>query len=116
MQPDPLIGQPDLSQNYNRYSYVLNSPLSASDPTGLDCGASTDSCSFWRLVYLAEGETWQGWGIDVNGRPGCTDARDGVCGRVNLETGTETYCNQYGGCASRDLEGNFLGTHWEIMP
>ncbi|RLA42608.1 MAG: hypothetical protein DRR42_23115 [Gammaproteobacteria bacterium] len=36
IQPDPIVGNPINSQNHNRYSYVLNTPLSATDPSGLD--------------------------------------------------------------------------------
>jgi Bacterial EndoU nuclease len=31
---DPMIGQPENGQNYNRYSYVLNNPMNMTDPTG----------------------------------------------------------------------------------
>lgn len=34
MQPDPYIQFEDNLQSYNRYSYVLNNPLNATDPTG----------------------------------------------------------------------------------
>lgn len=34
LQPDPIIQEVKNSQNYNRYSYVLNNPLSYTDPTG----------------------------------------------------------------------------------
>jgi RHS repeat-associated protein len=34
MQADPIIQDPYLSQSYNRYSYVLNNPLSYTDPSG----------------------------------------------------------------------------------
>ncbi len=34
MQADPIIQEVKNSQNYNRYSYVLNNPLSYTDPTG----------------------------------------------------------------------------------
>jgi len=34
LQADPHIQAPKNSQNYNRYSYVLNNPLSYNDPSG----------------------------------------------------------------------------------
>ena len=34
MQADPNIQSPGNFQNYNRYSYVLNNPLSMTDPSG----------------------------------------------------------------------------------
>jgi hypothetical protein len=33
-QADPFIQSPKNSQSFNRYSYVLNNPLSMTDPTG----------------------------------------------------------------------------------
>ena len=34
MSPDSYIQNPDFSQNYNRYAYCFNNPLSYSDPSG----------------------------------------------------------------------------------
>ena len=34
MSPDPLVQAPTFSQSYNRYSYVWNNPLNATDPSG----------------------------------------------------------------------------------
>ncbi|MFD0893724.1 VCBS repeat-containing protein [Luteolibacter ambystomatis] len=34
LSADPYVQAPELSQNFNRYSYVLNNPLSYTDPTG----------------------------------------------------------------------------------
>jgi RHS repeat-associated protein len=36
LSPDPHITDPSNAQNYNRYSYVLNNPLSYVDPSGFD--------------------------------------------------------------------------------
>jgi len=35
LSPDPLVQSPENLQNFNRYSYVLNNPLSYIDPSGL---------------------------------------------------------------------------------
>jgi len=34
LSPDPYVQAPDLSQNFNRYSYCLNNPLIYTDPSG----------------------------------------------------------------------------------
>jgi RHS repeat-associated protein len=34
LQADPIIQEPNNGQNFNRYSYVLNNPLSYTDPSG----------------------------------------------------------------------------------
>ena len=34
LSPDPLVQVPEYSQNFNRYSYVMNNPLNATDPSG----------------------------------------------------------------------------------
>jgi RHS repeat-associated protein len=34
LQADPIIQEPNNPQNFNRYSYVLNNPLSLTDPSG----------------------------------------------------------------------------------
>jgi uncharacterized protein RhaS with RHS repeats len=34
LQADPIISEPYNSQNFNRYSYVLNNPLMYTDPSG----------------------------------------------------------------------------------
>jgi len=36
LQADPFIQAPKNSQNYNRYSYVLNNPMSMTDPSGFN--------------------------------------------------------------------------------
>ena len=40
LSPDPVIQAPTVSQNYNRYSYVLNNPLKYTDPSGYLFGIS----------------------------------------------------------------------------
>ncbi len=48
LSPDPLVTSPTNSQSWNRYSYVFNSPLSFTDPSGyseegLLCGTSASN-------------------------------------------------------------------------
>jgi len=41
---DPVFGHPENSQSLNPYSYVLNNPLSMTDPTGYDGCMAGDLC------------------------------------------------------------------------
>jgi RHS repeat-associated protein len=34
LSPDPVVQVPEYSQNFNRYSYVMNNPLNLTDPSG----------------------------------------------------------------------------------
>ena len=43
LSADPHITDPTNAQSYNRYSYVWNNPLNATDPTGLDHWGAEDS-------------------------------------------------------------------------
>jgi hypothetical protein len=47
LQADPVIQNPHDGQNYNRYAYVLNNPLSFTDPTGYSWWTK------WRKPILA---------------------------------------------------------------
>mgnify|MGYP000671546275 CR=1 FL=1 len=44
LSPDPYVQIPEFSQNFNRYSYVLNNPLNLTDPSGF---------SFWGKTHNA---------------------------------------------------------------
>ncbi len=48
---DPLSGWPSEPQSWNRYAYVLNSPLRYRDPTGM---ATTDARGNWVGIYHGE--------------------------------------------------------------
>jgi RHS repeat-associated protein len=36
LSADPIVQFPDVTQSYNRYSYVMNNPLTFTDPTGFE--------------------------------------------------------------------------------
>lgn len=46
LQADLHIQAPKNSQNYNRYSYVLNNPMSYTDPSGFFFD-KLDHCKLW---------------------------------------------------------------------
>jgi RHS repeat-associated protein len=58
LSPDPVVQIPEYSQNFNRYSYVLNNPLNATDPSGFSfiSKAFSKIGSFikenWRTIVL----------------------------------------------------------------
>jgi len=57
--PDPYRGSYDFTnpQSLNRYSYVVNSPLSFVDPSGLNCVSEANN-----VKYSADGgQTWDTW-------------------------------------------------------
>ncbi len=41
LSADPYVSDPGNTQNYNRYAYVNNNPLTYVDPTGYDCTLTT---------------------------------------------------------------------------
>lgn len=66
IQPDPIVGIPSLGQNFNRYAYVFNNPMSATDPSGFDC--SRESCGDWGGWIVLPGE-----GYDLSRHPTAPD-------------------------------------------
>jgi hypothetical protein len=55
ISPDPFVQAPDNLQSYNRYSYVINNPLSLTDPSGFNFnryfGGST-LAGFYTVPYM----------------------------------------------------------------
>jgi len=49
LQADPFIQAPSNSQSYNRYAYVLNNPLSYTDPSGY----------FFKKLWKSASKLWQ---------------------------------------------------------
>jgi hypothetical protein len=54
LSPDPYVQVPEYSQNFNRYSYVLNNPLNLTDPTGFNWFGKAMSWlkTNWRTVVV----------------------------------------------------------------
>lgn len=46
LSPDPIVKDPGDSQNWNRYSYVMNSPTKYVDPTGYEQEGVMEICNF----------------------------------------------------------------------
>jgi RHS repeat-associated protein len=54
LQADPFIQAPKNSQSYNRYAYVLNNPMSYTDPSGfLFSGLKKFVKKYWKIAVAA---------------------------------------------------------------
>jgi RHS repeat-associated protein len=68
--PDPFVHKPHGTQDFNRYSYVLNNPLRYSDPSGFG-----PDWNFWDLDWLDwnlfPGDEEREVEVHCNGDPSC---------------------------------------------
>jgi RHS repeat-associated protein len=77
LSPDPYIPDPANAQDYNRYSYVDNNPLTLIDPSGFD-----DTCEInWGGVTDCGSETVTGSPSGGGGRGGGGDGAGGSGGQ-----------------------------------
>ncbi len=104
MQADPIIQSPFDGQNYNRYSYVMNNPLSLTDPTGF---------SWWtdngRPVARVVGAIFVSWAI---GPAGFWASSGGIVGASGLASGvTAQFLSAVaGGFAAGGINGGNLNS------
>lgn len=99
LSPDPYVQMPDFSQNFNRYSYVLNNPLRYTDPSGEWFGIDDlfVAGAGFVLGYLSHGITEGNWGGKALGA--------GAMGAVSGWLGYNT-----GGLATGKITGTTWGT------
>ena len=90
LQADPIVQAPKNSQNLNRYSYVLNNPLSYTDPTGYSFS------SFWKKIRPFVAIAIAAW------NPGAI-----LFGNAILAGATTGFIA--GGVATGTLKGAFIG-------
>jgi RHS repeat-associated protein len=64
MSPDPIMGNPSNPQSWNRYAYVINSPVNFIDPLGLSCEDLKDPTP---CVVVVTGDPFQGGGFGGSG-------------------------------------------------
>lgn len=82
MSVDPVIQSPTNSQSINPYSYIMNNPLSGTDPTGYASCSADDAASCQEVAEnLEKGET-----ADITQKQSVTGSRI----KRNVKVGTMT--------------------------
>jgi RHS repeat-associated protein len=52
MSIDPIIQSPGNSQSINGYSYIMNNPLSGTDPSGLTVPPLFEPSGIWNILVI----------------------------------------------------------------
>ncbi|MBU1187685.1 MAG: hypothetical protein KKC01_01520, partial [Gammaproteobacteria bacterium] len=97
LQADPNVQAPDNSQNLNRYSYVLNNPLSYTDPSGFFFKAIGNFVGkYWRQLVavgigivtagIASGAIWASLTLNSAAAFGVAVAGGALAGYVSTGT------------------------------
>jgi len=113
LSPDPFVQAPDMSQNFNRYSYVLNNPLKYTDPSGEWFGIDDLLIAAASFVfnYTSYGFSTGNWGWKAVGAGGM----GAVTGWLGYNTGglatgkiTGTTWGTVGGMAANTALGQII--------
>ncbi|MGD9992549.1 MAG: RHS repeat domain-containing protein [Salinivirgaceae bacterium] len=132
LSPDPILQNPYSTQNYNRYSYVVNNPLKYTDPTGYRMsfqelsyfenqrvqsgGGDYRRYMFGANIDVQDSEgfiMWNSW-IDsgVSGLVNFTDYQSGIENGVSFksyDSGDKDYVvAKYSAIANNGLQGEWI--------
>lgn len=104
LQADPIIQDAYNSQNYNRYSYVLNNPLSMTDPTGFSWWTK------WRkTVFAVAAAIVVPWALTelfmANATVGGALAEIGAAEIISLTSSGKAVAAMAGGFAAGGISG-----------
>ena len=105
LSPDPFVQAPDYSQNYNRYSYVLNNPLKYTDPDGYE------TRNYWEYMRDMYGQSSRGDYATLSSNRGAPGGGLGAASSSNLFGGFNREFNNTGYSYDelRDLYENDYG-------
>lgn len=125
LSPDNYVQNPDLTQNFNRYGYCLNNPLSYTDPSGMllaPPGVGDAACAYgawmtdvnWGMNMADFGLVYLPWSWGDSGDPfdamnSCLSPEHPCGGSWSSTTGTHYYESQaeafVSGCLTNQLYG-----------
>ncbi len=109
LQPDNFVQDPSNTQNFNRYSYVLNNPLKYSDPSGeihalvvaAIIGAIAGAAGYIAHSIQTGDWSWSGFGMAVIGGAAVGALTGGLSGAsatcVTLSTAGNTALSSFAG-------------------
>jgi hypothetical protein len=114
ISPDPFIQFPDNSQSYNRYSYVMNRPLSFNDPSGFLIPGVTEAFIVANVTLVGVISARNISNRDVVGEGNKTDAAS-LRTENNKDTGDYLVVEIFGSAGdvaqeAQEFDDNFSGT------
>gem|GEM_PF-4643029 len=118
LAPDPIVQNPENSQNYNRYSYCINNPLKYNDLTGKTFYFTWSTASHLHYIMhrmlggTDDDYSWLGWTESPTGNPGFGDDEP-----YWRDTGSSGYgsASMGGGCGAGVSFGSSSGGGYWIQ-